>query len=184
MTRRSPTQLPHYTTMSSPLGELLLLGEPSMLPGSNGPAILALTGVFTPGHRTAPSPGADATRDDRGLAPAVQALVAYFAGRQRSFALPLAPRGTPFQLSVWAALGRIAYGSTTSYGALAREVGHPGAARAVGRAVATNPLSIVVPCHRVVGASGALTGYAGGLERKSQLLALEAAVIGRGVLPT
>lgn len=107
------------------------------------------------------------------LASVAEALEAYFEGRLRRFRLPLAPEGTPFQRVVWEALVRVPWGATTSYGELARAIGRPGAARAVGRANALNPISIVVPCHRVVGSGGALTGYAGGLERKRALLALE-----------
>jgi methylated-DNA-[protein]-cysteine S-methyltransferase len=106
----------------------------------------------------------------------------YFAGRLRTFSLPLAAEGTPFQHMVWAALREIPFGQTTSYGALAARVGRPGAARAVGAANRLNPIAIVVPCHRVIGANGKLTGYAGGLQRKSMLLEHEARVSG-AVLP-
>ena len=97
----------------------------------------------------------------------------YFAGRRRTFDLPLAPVGTPFQRRVWEALREIPYGETVSYGVLAARLGQPGAGRAVGLANGQNPISIVIPCHRVIGAGGALTGYGGGLERKRWLLALE-----------
>lgn len=97
----------------------------------------------------------------------------YFAGQRRAFELPLAARGTPFQQQVWRALCDIPYGETTSYGALAARLGQPTASRAVGAANGRNPIGIVVPCHRVIGSAGALTGYAGGLERKQALLALE-----------
>ncbi|SFS04444.1 methylated-DNA--[protein]-cysteine S-methyltransferase [Sphingomonas jatrophae] len=100
-------------------------------------------------------------------------LDAYFAGARRSFDLPLAPSGTPFQRQVWAALLTIPYGETRSYGQLAVTLGRPGAARAVGAANGRNPLSIVAPCHRIVGGSGALTGFAGGLAAKHYLLTLE-----------
>jgi methylated-DNA-[protein]-cysteine S-methyltransferase len=102
-------------------------------------------------------------------------LSAYFAGELRRFDLPLAPRGTAFQLSVWDALLEIPYGATTSYSELAATIGRPSACRAVGAANGRNPLAVIVPCHRVIGAAGALTGYGGGLERKRMLLALEAA---------
>jgi methylated-DNA-[protein]-cysteine S-methyltransferase len=102
-------------------------------------------------------------------------LRAYFAGELRRFDLPLAPRGTAFQLSVWDALLEISYGSTTSYSELAAAIGRPSACRAVGAANGRNPLAVIVPCHRVIGAAGGLTGYGGGLERKRMLLALEAA---------
>jgi methylated-DNA-[protein]-cysteine S-methyltransferase len=99
----------------------------------------------------------------------------YFAGRRTTFALPLATTGTVFQQAVWAALRDIGYGRTISYGELARRIGRPAAVRAVGLANGRNPVSIVVPCHRVIGADGSMTGYGGGVERKIHLLALEAA---------
>src|SRR5262245_32703015 len=107
------------------------------------------------GERAAPvrDPVLDAARKQ---------LDAYFAGRLKSFDLPLAPRGTDFQRRVWKALTNIPYGATTSYGAIAREVGEPGAARAVGAANGANPICIIVPCHRVIGANGSLTGFGGG----------------------
>jgi len=100
-------------------------------------------------------------------------LAEYFAGRRNAFELPMAPRGTPFQRRVWDEIARIPYGETVSYAELARRAGAPGAARAAGAATGRNPLAIVVPCHRVIGTSGALTGYAGGVDRKARLLALE-----------
>jgi len=120
-------------------------------------------------------PVGDAVRDDTRAAPAAAQLAEYFRGERRAFDLPLAPRGTVFQHEVWAELRRIPFGGTTSYGALAARLGRPSASRAVGRANATNPLPIIVPCHRVVGADGTLTGYAGGLQAKTLLLSLEAA---------
>ncbi|QDQ26804.1 methylated-DNA--[protein]-cysteine S-methyltransferase [Chitinimonas arctica] len=102
-------------------------------------------------------------------------LGSYLAGELRRFSLPLAAPGTPFQREVWAALCEIPYGETRSYGELARALGQPGAARAVGRANATNPIGLVVPCHRVIGADGSLTGYAAGLPRKQALLRFEQA---------
>jgi methylated-DNA-[protein]-cysteine S-methyltransferase len=104
---------------------------------------------------------------------AVEQLRAYFAGELRQFDLLLAPEGTTFQLEVWAVVEEIPYGQTLSYATLAHRIGRPGAARAVGAANAQNPLPIIVPCHRVIGSSGALTGYAGGLRIKQALLALE-----------
>lgn len=109
---------------------------------------------------------------------AADQLDAYFAGTLTRFTLPLAPHGSDFQQRVWAALQAIPYGQTMSYGELAERVGSPGGARAVGLANGRNPIGIVIPCHRVVGASGSLTGYGGGLERKKQLLDLELAVTG------
>lgn len=106
---------------------------------------------------------------------AVEELRAYFAGERFEFGLPLAPKGTPFQQTVWRALCDIPYGTTVSYGAVARSIGRPSASRAVGMANSRNPIGIVVPCHRVIGSGGALTGYAGGLDRKRWLLAHETA---------
>lgn len=105
---------------------------------------------------------------------ATEELRAYFAGDRFEFELPLAAKGTAFQQTVWQALRAIPYGTTSSYGAVAKTIGRPSASRAVGMANSRNPIGIVVPCHRVIGASGALTGYAGGLDRKQWLLALEA----------
>jgi methylated-DNA-[protein]-cysteine S-methyltransferase len=149
----------------SPLGPLLLAAEPGG----------ALVYLGFPGRLP---PALD--RDPRGLTPdpgvldpVVAQLEAYFRGGRRVFDLPLALRGTPFQLRVWAELLRIPYGATLSYGELARRLGDPNLTRAVGAANGANPVSIIVPCHRVIGADGSLTGYGGGLERKRRLLALE-----------
>jgi methylated-DNA-[protein]-cysteine S-methyltransferase len=98
----------------------------------------------------------------------------YLAGERTAFDLPLRPRGNPFEQLVWAELARIPYGETTSYGEVARRIGHPGSARAVGRANGRNPIAIVLPCHRVIGSDGSLTGYGGGLDLKRALLTLEA----------
>ena len=117
-----------------------------------------------------PGPGGDAPAALR------TQLVEYFAGRRDSFDIALAPGGTPFQHEVWRALREIPYGTTMSYRELADRVGRPKASRAVGRANATNPIAIIVPCHRVIGSDGALTGYAYGVERKRELLAIEAGV--------
>jgi O-6-methylguanine DNA methyltransferase len=103
-------------------------------------------------------------------------LDTYAAGRRRTFTIPLRLHGSPFELRVWGALQRIPFGETRSYGQLAAELGHPNAGRAVGRANGANPVSILVPCHRMIGSSGALTGYAGGLEMKERLLRLEGAI--------
>jgi methylated-DNA-[protein]-cysteine S-methyltransferase len=112
-------------------------------------------------------------RDDAALHELARQLAEYQAGTRQAFDLPLAPAGTPFQQQVWAALRRIPYGGTVSYGELAWQLGHPGGARAVGRANATNPIALIVPCHRVLGADGSLTGYAGGLPLKAALLRFE-----------
>jgi methylated-DNA-[protein]-cysteine S-methyltransferase len=120
-------------------------------------------------------PPAEASRQlaDRVLDEARRQLDAYFAGRRKVFELPLGLEGTPFQLRVWSALQEIPFGETRSYGDLARAIGKPTATRAVGAANGANPISIIVPCHRVVGADGALTGFGGGIERKKFLLGLE-----------
>ena len=120
-------------------------------------------------------PGSEPTgnRDSAALTAARSQLEQYFAGERTAFDLPLRPAGAPFQLRVWEALQRIPYGETASYGEIARELGHPTAARAVGAANGRNPIAILIPCHRVVGTSGALTGYAGGVDAKGWLLALE-----------
>ncbi len=133
-----------------------------------------LAGVYLEDHRHAPVDHGSWVRDPAALAPAALQLEEYLAGERRTFDLPLDARaGTPFQQRVWAALEAIPYGTTTTYGALAAGLGAPGAVRAVGAANGRNPLSIVRPCHRVVGARGALTGYGGGLPAKRALLALE-----------
>ncbi|HXB64255.1 MAG TPA: methylated-DNA--[protein]-cysteine S-methyltransferase [Solirubrobacteraceae bacterium] len=155
----------NYTTFDSPVGELLASADASG----------RITGLhFIDGHRL---PARDGwARDDRTLAPLRRQLEEYFAGERREFELDLAPSGSPFQLSVWRALCAIPYGETASYGEIAATVGQPGAARAVGGANNRNPIAIVVPCHRVIGANGTLTGYGGGLPRKQRLLALESGV--------
>lgn len=154
----------HHLHHDTPLGRVLLVGTGD-----------ALAGLYFDEHRGIDSVvrGRAAHRGE--LAEARRQLDAYFAGRRRTFDLPLVVSGTPFLRAVWAALLTIAPGTTTTYGALAVQIGHPGAARAVGSANARNPISIVVPCHRVVGPRGRLTGYAGGLPRKQALLALEGA---------
>ncbi|HEX5725423.1 MAG TPA: methylated-DNA--[protein]-cysteine S-methyltransferase [Longimicrobiaceae bacterium] len=119
---------------------------------------------------------AEVAWDDAHCGPAAAQLTEYFAGRRREFDLPLAPAGSAFQQQVWAELRGVPYGETADYRRIAERVGRPGAARAVGRANATNPIPIVIPCHRVVGADGSLTGYAGGLGAKRTLLELEGAL--------
>lgn len=140
-----------------------------------------LTAVYFSEHRHAPRDlGAEIGEGDAPpvLQETARQLRQYFAGTRTDFALPLSADGTQFQQRVWAALARIPYGTTWSYRQLADAVGSPGAARAVGMANGRNPISIVVPCHRVVGASGAITGYGGGVERKQLLLDLERRVAG------
>lgn len=120
-----------------------------------------------------PNNGVDERADTPLLRQAVRELEEYFAGQRRSFTLPLAPAGTPFQCAVWEALRQIPYGQTRSYKQIAQQIGRPAACRAVGMANNRNPIPILIPCHRVVGADGSLTGYAGGLTVKSRLLAIE-----------
>jgi len=157
----------------SPVGPLTLTAEEGALVAIDlgvpaGCADVADAAHADPVDGAAPAPPADPV-----LAEAARQLSAYFAGELRQFDLPLRPSGTPFQLTVWEALQQIPYGETVTYGELARSIGRPTAARAVGGANHLNPLPIVVPCHRVIGADGTLTGYAGGLGAKSALLAVE-----------
>ena len=159
-----------YTHVASPIGPLLLAAEEA------ASGLLAIR--FAPGGEPAP-PDVGWREDRRRFDEVARQLALYFAGRLREFDLTLAPRGTPFQLEVWESLRRIPYGSTISYGELARRVGRPAASRAVGAANGRNPLPIVVPCHRVIGAGGDLTGFGGGLEIKRALLELEGALASR-----
>jgi methylated-DNA-[protein]-cysteine S-methyltransferase len=152
-----------YTLVPSPIGELLLAGDGRSLERlymQSGPRPFAIP----PSWREDAAPFADAGAQ----------LGEYFAGERRAFELALAPAGSAFQLRVWRALREIPYGETTSYGELARSIGAPDAARAVGLANGRNPISVVVPCHRVIGADGSLTGFGGGLPNKRLLLDLEA----------
>jgi methylated-DNA-[protein]-cysteine S-methyltransferase len=157
------------TSMGSPIGQLTLTAVDGVL-----------TGVHMSEQRHAPKLPAGCERDDAGLAHVVAQLDAYFAGALTDFDVPMAMRGTDFQRRVWAGLCEIPYGETISYGELARRVGNPQASRAVGLANGRNPLAIIVPCHRVIGADGSLTGYGGGLERKVWLLEHETAHRPRG----
>lgn len=137
----------------------------------------ALTGLYYEGGRHAPEISPDWIEDPEAatLAECARQLADYFAGKRRCFELPTAPKGTPFQLRVWGEIARIPYGETISYAELARRAGSAGSARAAGAATGRNPLSIVVPCHRVIASGGSLTGYAGGLARKTRLLQIEGA---------
>jgi methylated-DNA-[protein]-cysteine S-methyltransferase len=155
-----PDAKPRSRTMDSPIGPLLLESEGR-----------ALTGVAM-GARESDAPGGG---DGSVLDEAVAQLAAYFAGELTEFDLPLAPRGTAFQRRVWRALLDIPYGETASYGEVAAAVGRPDAVRAVGATNGRNPIAVIVPCHRVIGADGTLVGYGGGLPRKRLLLELEAA---------
>ncbi|GGV05649.1 methylated-DNA--protein-cysteine methyltransferase [Streptomyces litmocidini] len=132
-----------------------------------------LSRVHMTGQRHRPPEETFGEPDPRPFGEAIRQLDAYFAGELTEFELPLKLIGTPFQLRVWEQLLRIPYGETRTYGELAEELGSPGASRAVGLANGKNPVSIIVPCHRVVGAGGGLTGYGGGLDRKQRLLAFE-----------
>ena len=154
---------------ATPIGRLLLVGEQDDARG------VRLSGIYMEQHRHGPAVDPSWAEDSLAFGDVARQLDEYFAGMRATFDLPLAPAGTPFQRRVWAELASIPQGKTVTYGELARRVGHPGAARAVGAAVARNPISIVVPCHRVVGSDGTLTGYAGGVARKAFLLALERA---------
>jgi methylated-DNA-[protein]-cysteine S-methyltransferase len=159
-----------YTTVDSPVGELLLVGDER-----------ALRGLHMQEGRTASAVRPDWKRDHEAFRNACTQLDEYFEGNRASFDLPLELEGTPFQRRVWRALREIPYGETVSYGALARRIGRPESSRAVGAANGRNPISLIVPCHRVVGSDGELTGYGGGIERKRLLLDLEAR--GRASVP-
>jgi methylated-DNA-[protein]-cysteine S-methyltransferase len=155
-----------FTRWHGPLGAMILAATPR-----------GLSGVWFEGQRHGPDTSAwleDAAQPV--LHDAIAQLTQYFAGQRKTFDLPLDLHGgTPFQQQVWQALRGIAPGATTSYGSLSALIGKPAAVRALGAAVGRNPVSIVVPCHRVLGADGSLTGYAGGLQRKTALLSLEGA---------
>jgi methylated-DNA-[protein]-cysteine S-methyltransferase len=150
-----------YTYLASPLGKLLLTSDGD-----------GLTGIQFPRHQPSPLP-AHWKRDPQRLDEACRQLRAYFAGELRDFDLSLAMGGSPFERRVWSALRRVPYGKTVSYGQIAAGIGQPKACRAVGLANGKNPIPIVVPCHRVIGADGSLAGYGGGLDTKRWLLELE-----------
>lgn len=151
-----------HTVVDSPYGALTLVATDGLL-----------SGLYMTGQRHRPAEETFGAPDHRPFDEAVHQLDAYFAGELTEFDLPMRLAGTPFQRSVWAELVRIPYGETRSYGELAENLGKPGASRAVGLANGKNPIGIIVPCHRVIGASGGLTGYGGGLDRKQRLLAFE-----------
>ncbi|MCW2607606.1 MAG: cysteine methyltransferase [Frankiales bacterium] len=148
-----------WTTIPSPLGEVLLEASGGVL----------VRAGFAPFEL----PDGEPAPDDPVLAQAARELGEYFAGTRRSFTVPVGPPGTPFQQAVWAELQRIPAGETRTYAELAARLGSPGAVRAVGSANGRNPVAVLVPCHRVIGSDGNLRGYAGGVERKLALLALE-----------
>jgi methylated-DNA-[protein]-cysteine S-methyltransferase len=154
----------YWTTIASPLGDLLLAADDAGLTG------LHMDGDAHGPHRPDPDWVEDPARFDQ----VVHQLAEYFAGERTEFDLPINPAGTTFQREVWAALQTIPYGEVRSYGEIAEQIGRPGASRAVGLANGRNPIAVLVPCHRVIGASGSLTGYGGGLHRKRLLLDLEA----------
>ena len=161
---RDPEGLVKHRIVDSPLGPLTLVVADSG----------ALTGLFMDAQRHLPEAATFGVRSEHVAQDAVAQLAEYFAGTRVRFDLDLDPRGTDFQRRVWHELTRIPHGQTATYGDLARQLGAPGASRALGAATGRNPIGIVIPCHRLVGASGSLTGYAGGLERKQWLLAHEA----------
>lgn len=151
-----------YTLMPSPLGDIFIARTAQRI-----------TAVCFQNGRTPMIPQPGWQRDDTAFADIFGQLNSYFAGERHEFDLPLAPQGTPFQLTVWHALQQIPYGQTTTYGELARTIGNPQAVRAVGAANGRNPIPIIIPCHRVIGSDGSLTGYGGGLHIKEALLSLE-----------
>jgi len=151
-----------YAIVGSPIGEMLISGRDH-----------TVTGVDFVDSRNAPTLDSTWERDDRAFPEVAEQLQAYFAGELKRFELDFDTGGTPFQRRVWTALLDIPYGTTTTYGRLAEELGDPRALRAVGAANGRNPISIIIPCHRVIGADGSLTGYGGGLPRKRWLLAHE-----------
>jgi methylated-DNA-[protein]-cysteine S-methyltransferase len=153
-----------HRIVDSPLGPLTLVVTD----------VGALAALYMTDQQHGPAPDADlGERDDTVAADAVAQLAAYFAGNRTTFELPLDPSGTEFQRRVWEALRDIPYGTTETYGHLAERIGSPRGTRAVGAATGRNPIGIIVPCHRLVGSTGDLTGYAGGLDRKRWLLDLE-----------
>lgn len=152
-----------HTAVESPIGELTLVAADGVL-----------SGLYFPGHWYPPGRDALGARSEGGFEQAERELGEYFTGERTDFDLATTSSGDEFQRRVWELIDRIPYGETTTYGEMAAELGDPTLARRVGGAVGRNPLSIVVPCHRVVGKDGKLTGYAGGLERKRFLLELEA----------
>jgi methylated-DNA-[protein]-cysteine S-methyltransferase len=153
-----------HTTIDSPIGELTLVASDGVL-----------SGIYFRGHWHMPASEVFGVRSGRGFEQAQRQLGEYFAGERTEFELTTTIDGEEFQRRVWELIDRIPHGQTTTYGEMAYELGDPALAREVGAAVGRNPLSIVVPCHRVVGKDGKLTGYAGGLERKRFLLELEGA---------
>ena len=163
----------YYDTFDSPQGGMLLVASDD-----------GLTGVYFDRQKHHPKLATDWKENPRHklLRQAKRELEEYFCGKRKRFEVALDPEGTPFQRAVWKAISTVGFGKTISYGELARRAGHPGSARAAGAATGRNPLGIIVPCHRIMGSDGSLTGYAGGLNRKRALLELEGAA--RDLLPT
>jgi methylated-DNA-[protein]-cysteine S-methyltransferase len=160
--RLQPISEVSYTRIDSPVGKLLLAADPQ------GLRLVS----FESGKRAAPVQP-QWKEDNAPFAEVIRQLQAYFSGELKHFDLPLAPEGTEFQLRVWNSLRTIPYGETISYAQLAQKIGNPQAVRAVGLANGSNPIPIIVPCHRVIGSDGGLTGFGGGLANKQKLLALE-----------
>jgi methylated-DNA-[protein]-cysteine S-methyltransferase len=155
-----------YATMESPIGELLLLGDGDVLHG-----------LYMQAGRKPIRVQTAWTRDDSAFADVRRQLSEYFAGERSGFDVAMHLEGSAFQRTVWHALTEIPYGQTISYGELARRIGRPDLARAVGTANGQNPIAVIVPCHRVIGSNGKLVGYGGGLDNKRRLLELEAGVL-------
>jgi methylated-DNA-[protein]-cysteine S-methyltransferase len=152
----------YYSYIDSPLGRMFAQGDGQFL-----------TALYMPSHKGWEGPDASWQQSDAPFAAVREQLTEYFAGDRQEFDVPLKVAGTPFQQRVWKELVRIPFGTTITYAELARRVGKPTASRAVGHANGRNPISIIVPCHRVIGADGKLTGYAGGVDKKEWLLAWE-----------
>jgi len=157
----------YYDLYESPHGQMLLVADGE-----------GLAGVYFEGQKYHPQIAPEWRRDapHAPLRDGKRELAEYFGGARENFETALAPEGTPFQRSVWKAISTVAFGKTITYGELARRAGCPGSVRAAGAATGRNPLTILVPCHRIVGSNGSLTGYAGGLDRKRALLALESGI--------
>jgi methylated-DNA-[protein]-cysteine S-methyltransferase len=157
----------YYDFYESPHGQMLLVANDE-----------GMSGIYFDGQKHLPRVESEWRRDAGHvlLRQAKRELAEYFGAERRRFETALAPDGTPFQRAVWKAISTVDFGKTISYGELARRAGSPGNARAAGAATGRNPISIIVPCHRIVGSNGSLTGYAGGLDRKRALLALESGI--------
>jgi methylated-DNA-[protein]-cysteine S-methyltransferase len=155
-----------HTVLATQIGDLTVVRDGDLL-----------TGLYFPHHWYRPDPVTFGPRNDEGFEKVAAQLAEYLAGTRTDFDLPLDPRGTDFQLRVWELIAQIPYGETTTYGDIARRLGGPETAQEVGAAVGRNPLSILIPCHRVIASNGKLAGYAGGLKRKQWLLELEQAKV-------